>query len=121
MVAIFRLTDKWNLSGSWTFSSGQPITAPDVKYELDGVTCYYYSSRNGYRTPASHRLDLSATYTRQGRRFTTQWAFGVYNAYCHYSPFVVYFEDDSTKPSGTRAVQQSLYGLVPSVSYTLKF
>lgn len=121
VVAIFRLTDKWNLSGSWTFSSGQPITAPDVKYELDGVTCYYYSSRNGYRTPASHRLDLSATYTRQGRRFTTQWAFGVYNAYCHYSPFVVYFEDDSTKPSGTRAVQQSLYGLVPSVSYTLKF
>lgn len=121
VVAIFRLTDKWNLSGSWTFSSGQPITAPDVKFELDGQTCYYYSSRNGYRTPSSHRLDLSATYTRRGRRFTTQWAFGVYNAYCHYSPFVVYFEDDSTKPSGTRAVQQSLYGLVPSVSYTLKF
>lgn len=121
VVAIYRLTDKWNLSGSWTFSSGQPITAPDVKYQLDGVTCYYYSSRNGYRTPSSHRLDLSATYTRTGRRFTTQWAFGVYNAYCHYNPFVVYFEDDPTKPSGTRAVQQSLYGLVPSVSYTLKF
>lgn len=121
VVAIFRLNDHWNLSGSWTFSSGQPLTVPDVKYELDGTTCYYYSERNGYRTPSSHRLDLSATYTRHGRKFTTQWAFGVYNAYCHYSPFVVYFEDDPTKPSGTRAVQQSLYGIVPSVSYTLKF
>lgn len=121
VVAILQLTDKWNLSGSWTFSTGQPLTAPDVKYELDGTTCYYYSKRNGYRTPSSHRLDLSATYTRHGRRFTTQWAFGIYNVYCHYSPFVVYFEDDPTKPSGTRAVQQSLYGLIPSVSYTLKF
>lgn len=121
VVAIFRLTDRWNLSGSWTYSSGQPLTAPDVKYELDGTTCYYYSRRNGYHTPPSHRLDLSATYTHVGRRLTYQWAFGVYNAYCRYNPFVVYFEDDPTKPSGTRAVQQSLYGLVPSVSYTLKF
>lgn len=121
VVAIFRLTDRWNLSGSWTYSSGQPLTAPDVKYELDGTTCYYYSRRNGYHTPPSHRLDLSATYTHVGRRLTYQWSFGVYNAYNRYNPFVVYFEDDPTKPSGTRAMQQSLYGIVPSVSYTLKF
>ena len=92
-----------------------------MKYELDGTTCYYYSRRNGYHTPPSHRLDLSATYTHVGRRLTYQWSFGVYNAYNRYNPFVVYFEDDPTKPSGTRAMQQSLYGIVPSVSYTLKF
>ena len=92
-----------------------------MKYELDGTTCYYYSRRNGYQTPPVHRLDLSAVWTRHGRRATTQWAFGIYNAYCRYNPFVVYFEDDPTKPSGTRAVQQSLFGLVPSVSYTVKF
>lgn len=121
ITAVYELTDRWSLSGSWIYSSGQPLTAPDVKYELDGVTCYYYSKRNGYRTPATHRLDLSATYTRQGKKFTTQWAFGLYNAYCRYNPYVVYFEDDPTKPSGTRAVQQALFGLVPSVSYTLKY
>lgn len=120
-VGIYRLNARWELSGSWTYSSGQPLTAPDVKYELGGTTCYYYSQRNGYRTPSTHRLDLSATYTRRGRRFTTRWAFGVYNAYCRYNPFIVYFEDDPSRPSGTRAVQQSLYGLIPSVSYTLKF
>lgn len=120
-MAAYSLTDRWNLSASWTYSSGQPLTAPDVKYELDGVTCYYYSQRNGYRTPPTHRLDLSATYTRHGKRFTTQWAFGIYNAYCRYNPYVVYFEDDPSKPSGTRAVQQALFGLVPSVSYTLKY
>ncbi len=121
VVAIFRLTDRWSLSGAWTYSSGQRLTAPDVKYELDGGTCYYYSRRNGYRTPPSHRLDLSATYTRHGKRLTTQWALGVYNAYCHYSPYIIYFEDDESRPSGTRAVQRSLFGVVPSVSYTLKF
>lgn len=121
VTAIFRLTGHWNLSGSWVYSSGQPLTAPDVKYELSGVTCYYYSRRNGYRTPPTHRLDLAATYTRRGRHFTTQWAFGLYNAYCRYNPYIVYFEDDPSKPSGTRAVQQALFGIVPSVSYSLSF
>ncbi|MDO4320653.1 MAG: TonB-dependent receptor plug domain-containing protein [Bacteroidales bacterium] len=121
MVGIYSLNDKWRLSASWTYSSGRPITAPDAKYELSGTTCYYYSERNGYMTPASHRLDISATYTRIGRHATTIWSFGLFNAYARYSPFVIYFEDDDTKPSGTRAVQQSLFGIVPSVSYTIKF
>lgn len=121
VTAIYRLSDKWNLSGSWIFLSGQPLTAPDVKYEVAGVTCYYYSQRNSYKTPPVHRLDLSATYTHVGEKYTYQWAFGIYNAYCRYNPYVVYFRDDPSKPSGTQAVQQAMYGLVPSVSYTLKF
>ncbi|MDE6785578.1 MAG: TonB-dependent receptor plug domain-containing protein [Muribaculaceae bacterium] len=121
VTAIFKLTDRWNLSGSWIFLSGQPLTAPDVKYEVAGETCYYYSSRNSYKAPPTHRLDLSATYTHVGRKFTYEWAFGIYNAYCRYNPYVVYFRDDPEKPSGTQAVQQAMYGLVPSVSYTLKF
>ena len=121
VVGIFSVDPRWQVSGAWTFSSGNPITVPDMKYELDGATCYYYSGRNGYRTPASHRLDLSAQYTHVGSKFTYIWTFGVYNAYCHYSPYIIYFEDDPSKPSGSRAVLRSLYGLIPSVSYTLKF
>lgn len=121
VVGIYTFNDKWSLSGSWTYSSGRPITAPDVKYQMDGCTYYYYSQRNGYKTPASHRLDLSATYRKQSGLLTHEVTFGVFNAYAHYSPFVIYFEDDKTKPSGTRAVQQSLFGIIPSISYTLKF
>lgn len=121
LVGIFDLNSKWKFSASWTFSSGRPLTAPDEKYEIAGTTCYYYSGRNTYKTPPSHRLDLSATYTRIGRKVTSIWTFGLYNAYAHQSPFVIYFEDDSSKPSGTRAVQQSLFSILPSVSYTIKF
>ena len=121
LTAIYHISDRWNVSGSWIFLSGQPLTAPDVKYEIAGETCYYYSQRNSYKAPPTHRLDLSATYTHRGPKFTYEWAFGIYNTYCRYNPYVVYFRDDPDKPSGTQAKIRAMYGLVPSVSYTLKF
>lgn len=121
VVALYQFNDRWTTSASWTFSSGRPLTAPDEKYVIDGLTCYYYSERNSYMTPSSHRLDISATYTKVGKKTTSILSFGFFNAYAHYSPFVIYFEDDPSKPSGTRAVQQSLFGIVPSISYTIKF
>ncbi|MDE5595296.1 MAG: hypothetical protein K2I89_06965, partial [Muribaculaceae bacterium] len=54
VTALYAFNDRWTMSGSWIFSSGQPLTAPDVKYQLDGITYYYYSQRNGYRTPPIH-------------------------------------------------------------------
>ncbi len=120
-TASYHFNNKWEVSGIWSFASGQPLTLPDVKFELSGITCYYFSGRNTYKTPPSHHLDLSATYTHVGKKMTYQWSFGVYNLYNRYNPFVIYFTDDSSKPSGTKAVQQSLYGILPFVSYTLKF
>ena len=121
IVGLYDFNDKWNVSAAWTYGSGRPLTAPDAKYLVDGVTCYYYSERNSYMTPPSHRLDVSARYVKKGRRFTSIVSFGIFNLYAHQSPFVIYFEDDPTKPSGTRAVQQSLFSILPSISYTLKF
>lgn len=121
ITAIYQFNKRWTISGTWIYSSGQPLTAPDVKYEISGITCYYYSRRNSYLTPPTHRLDLAATYSHAGKKFTYQWSFGVYNAYCRYNPYVVYFKDDPSKPSGTCAVLQAMYGLIPSISYTLCF
>lgn len=121
IVAMFDITDRWSLSASFMFASGQALSVPDAKYQLSGATIYYYSRRNGYRTPASHRLDISACYRHVGKKLTYEWAFGIYNLYNHYNPYMFYFENCPDSPSGTRAVQYSMYGIVPSVSYTLKF
>lgn len=121
VVMMYNFNRHWSLSASWIFLSGTPLTAPDVKYEISDVTCYYYSQRNAYKTPPTHRLDISAKYTHKGRRFTYEWAFGFYNLYCRYNPFIVYFKDDANSPSGTQAVLQAMYPIIPSVSYTLKF
>lgn len=121
IVAIWNISRKWSVSAAWTYMTGTPITAPEAKYELNGGTCYYYSQRNSYRIPSSHKLDISAKCVWRHRRFTSQLDFGVTNAYCHYNPFVVSFRDDPDNPAGTQAIQTALYGLLPSISYTIKF
>lgn len=121
VVAMFDLTDRWTLSASFLYASGQALSVPDAKYQLSGATFYYYSQRNSYRTPPTHRLDISANYRHVGKKFTYEWTIGVYNLYNHYNPYMIYFENCPDNPSGTRAVQYSMYGIVPSVSYTLQF
>ena len=121
LVGMYQLSPTWEISGTWRYNTGQALTAPSAKYDVDGTTYYYYAERNGYRAPAYHRLDLSATYTKRLRRATRIWSFGVYNAYCRYNPFMIRFENDDEKPTGTKAVQTSLFGIIPSVSFTLKY
>ena len=121
LVGLYRLTPKWELAATWRYNTGQALTAPSAKYEVDGTTYYYYAERNGYRAPAYHRLDLSATWTRQMGRFTHIWAFGLYNAYCRYNPFVIRFKNDIESPTGSVAEQTSLFGIIPSVSFTIKY
>ena len=121
LVGMYQLSDRWELSAAWRYNTGQALTAPSAKYEVDGHTYYYYAERSGYRAPAYHRLDLSATYSRRTAKTTQQWAFGLYNAYNRYNPYVISFENDDEKPSGTKTVQTSLFGIIPSVSFTLKY
>jgi len=121
IVAMYDLSRHWNFSATWKYNTGQALTAPSAKYEIGGDTYYYYAERNGYRAPAYHRLDFSFTHTKQVGRYTRQWSFGLYNAYNRYNPYIITFENDDTKPSGTKTVQYSLFGIIPSVSFNFKF
>ena len=121
VVGIYKLSPAWELSAVWRYNTGQALTAPSAKYDLDGNTYYFYNERNGYRAPAYHRLDLSATYTKKLRRAERIWAFGIYNAYNRYNPFTIRFKNDDKSATGTKAEQTSLFGIVPSVSFTLKY
>ena len=122
VVTTYRLSDAWTLSGVWVYNSGQAFTAPSGKYVIIDNYIYYYAERNGYRAPDYHRLDVSATWTKKisRGRLTRQWTFGIYNLYNHYNPFIINFED-SSNGARTKAVQYSLFGIVPSVSFGLKF
>ncbi len=121
IVGMYELNKGWNMAATWVFNTGQALTAPSAKYELNGETVYYFAERNGYRAPNYHRLDISATHTKQKKRYVREWTFGVYNLYNHYNPFIITFENDKNKPSGTKTVQRSLFGLIPSVFYNFKF
>ena len=122
VVGIFRLSKHWDLTATWRYNTGQALSAPSAKYEIDGTTYYYYAERNGYRAPAYHRLDISASHTKRvWRRFTRIWTFGLYNAYNRYNPFSISFKNDPDKLTGTKAEQTSINGILPSVSFTLKY
>ena len=121
IVGMYKLNHKWDISATWVYTSGQALTAPSAKYELDDWTHYYYAEHNGYRAPAYHRLDVGVNNTKERPRYTRIWSFGIYNLYNHYNPYVISFENDDTKVTGTKTVQTSLFGIIPSVTYTIKF
>ena len=121
VVGMYKLSNTWEVAATWHYNTGQALTAPSGKYDMSGSTFYYYHERNGYRAPACHRLDISATYTKKHGRSTHIWSFGIYNAYNHYNPYVIQFLNDDDKPSGTKVEQTSLFGIIPSVSFTIKY
>ncbi len=121
VVGIYEINDRWSLSSSWVFNTGQALTAPSAKYTIMGETYYYYAERNGYRAPNYHRLDISATRTKIHRSMTSELSFGCYNLYDRENPFMISFESDDSSASGTKAVQTALFGIIPSISYGLRF
>ena len=120
IVGMYRLNDRWSFNAAWVFNSGQAFTAPSGKYQLIDNWIYYYAERNGYRAPDYHHLDISAVLTKKHARTTHQWIFSIYNLYNRYNPYLINFED-SQDGARTRAVQYSLFGIVPSVAFHIKF
>ena len=120
IVGMYRLGKRWMLNGAWVFNTGQAFTAPSGKYQIEDNWIYYYAERNGYRAPDYHRLDVSAVWTKKYRRSTHEWVFSIYNLYNRYNPFLINFED-SENGARTKAKQYSLFGIVPSVAFNIKF
>ena len=120
IVAMYRLSDRWSFNATWVFNSGQAFTAPSAKYQMIDNWIYYYAERNGYRAPDYHRMDVSAVWSKKRSWCTQQWVFSIYNLYNRYNPYLINFED-SENGARTRAVQYSLFGIVPSVAFNIKF
>lgn len=122
IVATYELNKKWSLSGLFLYSTGNAVTFPTAKYELNGQTIFQYSSRNADRMPAYHRMDLSATYEPDSnKRFKGSWSFGIYNIYGRENAYTITFEDNPNNPGTTRAMQTSLFRWVPNITYNFKF
>ncbi|MDR0510464.1 MAG: TonB-dependent receptor [Rikenellaceae bacterium] len=122
IVANYLLSTRWELSLNWVFTTGNAVTYPSGKYNFEGRTYYYYTERNGYRLPPSHRLDIGATwYVKRTATRESSWNFSLYNAYGRRNPFMIDFRQSEADPKRTEAVQISLFRWVPSFTYNFKF
>lgn len=122
IVASYQLNKKWVLSANWVYYTGDAITFPAGKYQVDGKTVYYYTNRNGYRMPDYHRLDLGATCKlKETKKWSHEVTFSLYNAYGRENAYTIYFRDNKDDPSKTEAVKVALFKFIPSISYNFKF
>lgn len=131
LVGTYDYNDKWQFGGNFTYSTGRPTTVPAGRYEYDGYQVDYITERNGYLLPAYHRFDLSATYIpvpKKKRKWTGTWVFSIYNVYSRQNAFTIYTrvtEDDDGNIIGDgnekEARQISLFPILPSITYNIKF
>ena len=90
-------------------------------------------SRNNYRLPPSHCLNLGLTWTRQKRRGTAVWDVSVYNVYNYMNPTFVFTSLIRTSPSGDYSSEReavktqvelskiTILPIIPSIGWTRKF
>ena len=91
------------------------------KYNINGVTTYYFTERNSHRMPNYHRLDISANVVlKKNKNFSSELSFGLYNAYGRENPYIINFRDNKENPNIVEAVQTSLFRFIPSISYNFK-
>ena len=122
VVAVYNLNERWSFGAVWVYATGNAVTFPVGKYEFQGHLVSYYTERNGYRMPAYHRGDLSATWhCKKKKRLESEWNFSVYNVYDRHNTYSINFQQDPNNPNNTEAVRTWLFGVVPAVTYNFKF
>lgn len=123
--ASYELNEKWKFNTNFVFQTGQPTNYPVGQYEFQGLNVPIYNDnrRNEDRLPAYHRLDISATLTpekNKNRKWQGEWVFGIYNLYGRQNAASISFSQNS-ETLRNEAIQTSIFGIVPSVTYNFKF
>ena len=123
--ASYELNKKWKFNSNFVFQTGQPTNYPVGQYEVQGLNVPIYNDnrRNLDRLPTYHRLDISATLKPEKnnkRKWQAEWVFGIYNLYGRQNAASVNFIQN-IETFRNEAVQTSIFGMVPSVTYNFKF
>jgi outer membrane cobalamin receptor len=131
-AATYDLNSQWSFGAIFSYATGRPITLPSGRYEFeDGYNVDVITTRNGYRLPDYHRLDLAATFKpnlKPGKKWSSEWVFSLYNAYNRKNPFTLYTrvaknEDGEIIGDGTAKEIRMVYlfPILPSIAYHFKF
>lgn len=140
-VFTYRIGQSWEFGATWTYSTGQAYTMPTGQYDFSpnpekaNQNEYYYgartefSSRNGWRLPAFHKLDLNFTHSFSWFSLPWQVSINIYNAYNQKNVFSEWVEQDhnydysSSQLNSPRYVihQITLFPIIPTFGLSCKF
>ncbi|MEA4917334.1 TonB-dependent receptor [Proteiniphilum sp.] len=141
ITGTHKFSEKIDVSASWVFSTGNAATFAfheyaainSPNYRGDSYyfpdTYYHVDARNNFRYDNYHRLDFGVNFhkiTKRGNLRT--WNISIYNVYNRLNPFYLYIwgktiVNPETGERKTKSVlrQTTLFPIIPSVSYTIKF
>lgn len=122
IVAIYDISPTISVSGLFVFYTGNAVTFPSGKYEVNGETQFSFTERNASRMPNYHRLDFGLTWiTKNTVKYESSWNFSIYNSYGRENAYSITFRENANDPSKTEAVQISLFRWIPAITYNFKF
>lgn len=141
ILLIYKFSEKFDLGITWVYGTGNATTLakhryftfssnyPSYNYDpynqtFNYTTIEYYETRNNFRMPAYHRLDIGLNFNKKFKKGIQTWSISIYNAYNRLNPFYLALENDwnlFTNKSETKLYQYSLFPIIPSISYSFKF
>jgi hypothetical protein len=131
VVAMYNFTPDITMSATWVYGTGNAITLPKASYmptPYVGNNYYFgtitdYGDKNSYRMAAYHRLDIGVQFHKKRTKYDRTIEFGLYNAYNRKNPFYIYltskYYDNGTQKQILKQV--SIFPLIPSISWSIKF
>ena len=116
------LSKKLKIVGNFIYQTGQPTNYPNSQYTYMNLNVPNYGKRNSQRLPNYHRMDINLTLTpeRKNKKIEGSWVFGIYNLYDRDNASSIIFRRNN-ETLKNEAVQISIFGIVPSVTYNFKF
>lgn len=138
IVFMYRLGESWDLGVTWVYGTGQAYTAPTGQYVLSNPsyqypidddytyvsTDYRYTTRNAFRLPAYHRLDVNFSHSFTWFDLPWRLSLNVYNLYNRRNVFAWYITEDYDFTTGEyRPVvkQLTLFPVIPTVGLSFEF
>ena len=136
VVGIYNISDDITVSFTWVYGTGQAITLPLAEYSVydhdpsgtgqatpQNNWMWFvndYGEKNGFRMEAYHRMDVGVQFHKQMKHWERVFELSFYNLYNHKNPYFYYIGYNS---AGTqrKLKQVSLFPIIPSVSWTIKF
>ena len=117
-----RINKKLKIVGNFIFQTGQPTNYPNSQYTYMNLNVPNYGKRNSQRLPNYHRMDVNLTLNpeKKNKKVESSWVFGIYNLYNRDNASSIIFRRNN-ETLKNEAVQISIFGIVPSVTYNFKF
>ena len=126
LVMNYAVNEKWDFGFVFVFGTGNAYTPIESLIFIEQTPNVFYGPRNSARIDPYHRLDIAATFTPKSRRkrFESNWVFSVYNLYNRKNPAFIFPDfstDFGTGAIGAKAYKISLFPIIPSVSWNVKW